>query len=195
MCDLSAGFTLCTCAADEAPDWTLWWTDSSLERHTVRGRFPKPRDDAYTRALEGSLVTHLQGPAPFDFDYTPAEGDVFRLETSDAPITLQFRRGRWVRDEMLLRTDRHRLRPRGSGALRLPPDHVPPDLLDAAEQDPQAHVQVLLDWILDQGHPELAAWLRSMRAGTPVSGARIGPRTRERLQRLLARTVASPSQG
>ena len=93
MCDLSNGFRLCTCAADQPFNWVV---ERLPEGVTFRGICAL--DDQLTEDQELTrlfLEEGLQQSDCFDVDYRPAAGDRLTFLLGNDKICFLFYANRW----------------------------------------------------------------------------------------------------
>ena len=99
MCTLADDFLLCAC--DEAeltdPDWILERRDADRPLQHRRGRAMMPRFSAEEQTMQSVAVAGLARGC-FDFDYTPADGDVLRLRLAGRWYRFRFTRDAWEAD-------------------------------------------------------------------------------------------------
>lgn len=170
-------------------DWTLARRDDALPDQLVRGMWIAPTwsEDDELRSL--FLLDHLNGPAPFDVPWEPREGDVFTAHLKGRELVFRHDGEAWIEDDSsplapwaTQMVEQHR------GTVVLPPDAIPAELLEQAERPPvETNRAVLRDWILSDGHPTLAGWLRAREAGQPFPREeQVSERLRGRLEQLFS---------
>lgn len=103
MCDLEAGFKLCSCDAEQLSfdelDWYLDRINAKLPIIHRKGRAAMPHYSEHEQVCLDKILTELNTRQCFDFEYNPLVNDRLCIKVAQKWYAYRFTGGEWKQDK------------------------------------------------------------------------------------------------